>query len=158
MKVKKIIRITQTEELEITGITLLSAEEAKQLDNELLRKSKLGFWWLRSPGDYGIGAAFVDGDYGLVNAHGLSVLDEFGVRPALRISNLSSFNFHINDKFDFAGYTWTIISNDYALCDDYIGEHCFRKEWKAKDANDYEASDIKKYIENWYKENMKENE
>ncbi|MBR6158489.1 MAG: hypothetical protein IKQ27_16165, partial [Lachnospiraceae bacterium] len=67
----------------ITGATLLSAEEAEELDIDILKAS--GCWWLRSPGTYGDLAAFVDGVDGDVYDFGRDVLGSFGVRPALII-------------------------------------------------------------------------
>ena len=46
-------------------------------------------WWLRSPGDCGIRAAFVNGEDGDVSGNGYGVRKEFGVRPAFWI-NLDS--------------------------------------------------------------------
>ena len=57
-------------------------------------------------------------------------------------------------KFDFAGHVWTVVPGKLALCDDFIGYGCFRKDWRAIDANEYEASDVKKYIENWFNQQI----
>ena len=54
---------------------------------------------------------------------------------------------------ELAGHTWTVIADDLVLCDDIVGYACFRKDHNAKDANDYEASDVKKWLENWAVEN-----
>ena len=132
----------------ITGATLLSVEEARQLDKETLRAS--GGWWLRSPGDYANLAAFVYGDVGHVSDYGRSVDRAFGVRPALEISKSSGYK--IGESVDFGGHSFTIISDTHALCDDIIGECAFRKDFKAKDVNEYEASDIKRYVETWFEE------
>lgn len=72
------------------------------------------------------------------------------VRPALKISNLALSNLSIKDKFIFSGKTFTVISKDYALCDESIGNCPFRKDWGAKDANVYEASDVKKFVDEWF--------
>ena len=48
---------------------------------------------------------------------------------------------------------WTMIGDSLALCDDVVGSCAFRKNWKAQDANIYEKSDIKKWLENWAEEN-----
>ena len=137
----------------ITGATLLSVEEAKNLNKEILKADKN--WWLRSPGDSGICAACVFGEDGCVIAHGLIVVSTLGVRPALEISNLESSGYKIGESVYFGGYSFTIISDTYALCDDMIGECAFCKYPKAKDVNKYETSDIKRYVETWF-EKIKE--
>lgn len=136
-----------------TGATLLSVEEAKNVNKEIL-KADID-WWLCSPGFDGDYAACVFGDYGSVSDIGNYVEDSYGVRPALEISNLESSGYKIGESVYFGGYSFTIISDTYALCDDMIGECAFRKDSKAKDANKYETSDIKRYVETWF-EKVKE--
>lgn len=134
--------------LEITGATLLSVEEAKQLDKEILKASNS--WWLGSRGYNVNNAACVYGDNGYVDDIGNNVEYSFGVRPALIISNLESSSLKIGDSITFGDHDFTIISDKHALCDDIIGRCAFREDWKAKDANDYEASDVKKYVDDWF--------
>ena len=94
---------------------------------------------------------FVDGD-GFVNDYGDNVYSKYGVRPALKIRNLKSSNLKIKDQFEMAGYRWTVISDEYAICNDIVGETCFRRDWRAKDVNVYEASDIKMWLADWVKD------
>ena len=148
---KDVIEITG-----ITGATLLSVEEAEKLDRGILKAS--GCWWLRSPGMYGDWAPFVDGVDGDVYDIGRDVDKSFGVRPALIISNLESSNLPMGDNFTFGDHSFTIISDCYALCNDFVGRCAFRKDWKAEDANVYEASDVKKFVDDWFaKAKEKEN-
>ncbi|MCR5106097.1 MAG: hypothetical protein K6B68_16830 [Eubacterium sp.] len=137
----------------ITGATLLSVKEAKNLDKEILKADEN--WWLRSPSDRDRIAACVFGESGFVRSHGCSVRMEFGVRPALKISNLESSGYKIGESVYFGGHSFTIISDTYALCDDMIGECAFRKDSKADNSNKYETSDIKRYVETWF-EKVKE--
>ena len=140
---------TERKSLEITGATLLSVEEAKKLDSACLKVfGACDAWWLRSHGFYAYNAACVFGEYGIVTSDGDGVGEELGVRPALIISNLGDFE--VGDKFEVGEYAFTIISDDYALCDDIIGSSPFREDYEADDANDYEASDIKKYVDDWF--------
>ena len=138
--------------MEITGATLLSKEEYEASKDNIPPFDN--WWWLRSPSIYDKyynQAVCVDGDYGNLIDSGENVaLGEIGVRPALCISNLSSSNLQIGDKFEFGDRNFTIISDKYALCDESIGECVFRMDWTAEDANDYEASDVKKYIDDWF--------
>ncbi len=107
-----IIKTTKQQELEITGITLLSTEEAKTLPKDILKADKE--WWLRSPSHPdGIYASTVF-ETGFIFSGGQTVSTPLGVRPALKIetSNLSLF-----DKFEWGDFTWTVISDKLALCD-----------------------------------------
>lgn len=137
--------------MDILGATLLSKEEFKQYEDIIPRTD--GDWWLRSPGAFSEYACcvFDYGGYGryCCYSYGGSV-DRVGVgvRPALIISNLD--NAKIGDKVEFEGKAFTVISPEYALCDTFIGKCIFRKDWKAEDANIYEASDVKKFVDDWF--------
>lgn len=151
MNVNKIISTTKETNIQIDGITLLSVDEYKKAKDYI--KPSHFVWWLRSPGDYKDSVALVDSD-GDVDYFGHYINVNFGVRPALRI-NLKSSDFQIGDSFKLKRYTWTIVSKDYALCDTTIGNMPFRKDWQAKDTNDYEKSDIKEFLEDWYNKQIK---
>lgn len=146
--------------LEITGATLLSVEEAKQLDEKILKVGDC--WWLRSPGLYDVDAACVYGDIGSVYDDGRDVRHSFGVRPALQLSNLEGSGLQIGDKFTFGDRSFTVISEKYALCDENVWRSIFREDWEAweaKDANVYEKSDIKKFVDDWFEKALeKEND
>lgn len=147
MRVEKITTIKSTD-LDFRDITLLTKEEAEALPIDI-RKCKCD-WWLRSPGgDDGIGAVVVAGGSGEILPNGGIVTISLGVRPALRC-NLLPPNLQIGDKVIIFGYVWTVITEHLILCDAIVGESPFRKDWCASDANDYEASDIKKWLEEWY--------
>lgn len=151
MLIERRIRGKANEPLKVTGITLLSIEEYKAAKKYIpLIK---GWWWLRSPGFLSSLAAYVDSD-GCVDTHGDSVhWTNYVVRPALLISNLDSFNLKPGDKIiDFCRFDWTVISGNMVLCDTGVGTHCFREDWQAPDANDYEKSDVKRWLEDWAKE------
>ena len=168
----------------IKGITLLSADEAENLLTEEQRKCKYNnepcWWWLRSPGGGGgwVRDEFLSDGYspeeidqmfaayvnlvGSVRYVGYNVCNDIGcVRPALILSNLKSSNLKsieelgVGEHFEFGGYTFTVISNKYALCDEAIDEMAFREDYEAKDANVYEKSDVKKFLDNWFRENYK---
>ncbi len=135
-------------ELEIEDITLLSIEEYEAAKEyiPLMRD----WWWLRSPGLSSNYAAYVNRG-GWVFAGGTYVDGTYGVvRPALKISNLRSLDLQIGDRIcGLAGHDWTVISGSLILCNDGIGKHCFRKDWQAEDANTYETSDVKRFLEKW---------
>ena len=148
MTVDKIV--TQKEQLEIVGATLLSLEEAETLPLRLRKHTN--WWWLRSPGYYSYFVAFISG-MGSINYHGTNVYYKDGaVRTALKIKNLNSSSLKIGDRFIFGNKTFEIISENRAFCLEDIGEQRFRKD----DTNDYEQSDIKKFIDEWFENANKE--
>ena len=149
MKIKKQIITTKDIELEIKGITLLDIDEYESCKD--IAPLSAVWWWLRAPGSISYYAAYVI-DFGYVDYYGDNVSCVGGVRPAL-IYNPTEI-VKVGDKVEVAGYLWTIISDNMMLCDDIIGKSAFEKDWRADDANDYEKSDIKKWIEKWYEENI----
>lgn len=150
MKVKKIITSTVELELDITGATLLTKEEAEQLPKRL-REYHDYWWWLKLPlpGPYHNHTAVVDVD-GCVYYYGELVDFDNAVRPALVISNLKSSEFKIGDKFEFGDKEFEIISDNRALCLTDIGRCAFRDDQDAEDASIYEKSDVKKFIDGWF--------
>jgi len=150
MKAEKMIRIIEPIDIEINGITLLSIEEYEAC--KYIIPNINFWWWLRSPGYSSINAANVS-NVGNVSDFGNYVnYDDRAVRPALIYE---SSNLQIGDKIKIVGYNWTVISDSMILCDDVVGFTYFRKDWRANDANDYEKSDIKKWLNDWWKERIK---
>jgi len=149
MIIERIVKATKEEDLEITGVTLLSKEEYWNY-REWIPVAH-ACWWLRSPGSSQYYAANVDADGSLNDIH--VTIDDASVRPVLTIRNLKSAYLHIGDEFILAGYTWTVIGEGLAIMNDTLENVVFRSDWDAPDANDYEASDVKKWLNNWAKEN-----
>lgn len=151
MKVEKIIITTVEQEVQFKGLTLLSEEEYFQSKENI---PKVDFWWwLRSHGllTFSIACVLCGGTCTGFNAS----FDDIAVRPALIINQESSLQ--IGDKFKFYGHNWTVISEKHALCDEKFCYMAFRNNWRSKNANEYKASDIKKYLDSeWDK--MKESE
>ena len=146
MKVDKIITTTEPLELEITGITLLSRKEYEECRTNIPHINK--WWWLRSScSNIGLYVCVVT-DYGTLDYNSLNG-DYVGVRPALVMDRKSS-NLEIGDKLKIKERSWTVISDRLALCDDMITEMPFKKDWRVDDADDYESSDIKSFIEAWW--------
>lgn len=155
MKVKNIIRcIAEESNLNILGATLLTIDEVKQLPMRL-RKYNL-YWWLRSPGCCSNCVAAA-GPSGVIYNTGVTVgIVNNVVRPTLIIHNLESSNLRIGDIFEFGNKQFEIISHDRAFCLTDIGKCVFRGDKIAPDANDYEKSDIKEYINDWFKKSINE--
>lgn len=146
MKVKKIITVTKSVDFDIVSATLLTVQEAKQLPQEILTAAH-DSWWLRSPGDEDRYAACVFGEDAHIYDDGEYVDMRLGVRPVIIFK---SSELGVGDKFKAFDYEWTVISSNMALCNNVIGRSPFCKAWKASDANDYEKSDIKEYVDNWF--------
>lgn len=147
MKVLKTVKVEV--ELEIIEATLLSVEEAVALSWGL--RAHEDWWWLRSPGKYQSYAAYVDCS-GWADDGGHRVnYDEVCVRPALKLNHS---NLEIGDRFTFGRREFEVISDDLAFCLGDIGCCAFRRNRKAKDANVYEFSDVKKHVDEWFKESL----
>lgn len=151
MKAEKIIVSTAEIEHEIEKVTLLSAEEYKAYKELIPAVHR--WWWLRSPGRGIDLAANVRSEETTDFRGDLVVHGICAVRPVLKIRNLLAANLEILDRFTLAKHTWTVISEDLAICDDTVGKTCFRKDWRAEDANIYKMSDIKTWLAGWTQEN-----
>ena len=148
MKIQKHIVTKQDMEIDVSGVTLLSVDEYNEnLDLIPLHDD---LWWLRSSfSDHGHYAGCVHDD-GVVDYYDVDN-DGVGASPAL-ILNPESSHLNPGDKFDMAGVTWTMLNGNLAQCDEIVGNCPFRREWRANDANVYEASDVRKWVENWARE------
>lgn len=156
MKLKTIRKINDETELNITGATLLSIEEVVALPYYL--RAYKNWWWLRSPGRQSYNAVLVNKG-GRIYGYGYPVgIDDDAVRPVLQISNLEPTNLKIGDSIFFGEKEFEIISDELAFCKTDIGICCFREDCEAEDANDYEKSDIKKFVDKWFERALKENE
>ncbi len=135
--------------------TLLSVKDAMCLLSTAKRRYKREWWWLRSSDDNQGRGAFVFEDGSILYYGRCFNLAPHCVRPAL-IINIESSNYKLGDTFIFGDKTFKIISDELAFCLEDIGYCCFRADWKAPDANDYEASDVKKFVDIWFKEAMQD--
>lgn len=132
----------------ITGATLLSVEEAEKLPRRM--RQDIGRWWLRSPGtnQFRVAGVIID-QAGAVKDVGVTD-DRIKVRPALQLANLESSGLMVGDRFRFGDEKFEVISDDIAFCVGYIGRHAFRDDWEADNACFYEASDVRRYVEEWF--------
>lgn len=141
-------KLIQEERFQIAEITLLSVDEYQVAKHCIPPMND--WWWLRSPGCNSKYAAYVNIDgWILTNGHRVGITIG-AVRPALRILNLQSLGLKIGDQIDYlAGHSWTVVADDLALCNDGVGQSVFRRNGKAADANVYEKSDVKRYLQKW---------
>lgn len=155
MKAKKQTITTQDIDIDIAEITLLSTEQYEA--NKDIIPHIDNWWWLRSPGYDNRSAAYVNYG-GSVRYIGSDVSYDIGaVRPvvvmALRLTESSITNLNVGDKIEMVGHRWTMLRGGMALCDDIVGQIAFREDWRAIDVNVYDASDVKKWLQEWADEN-----
>ena len=144
-------------------IDLLTVEEAKKLPKKIrmcdVPKKFDGYifnnkcwWWLRSPGYFSTYAAVVVAS-GAVGEYCNFVFDDFSaVRPVIRVTeNIDDMEETKDGFIRYLGTKWINIT-------EYIGTTCLLKKKCLKNphrfdakSNDYEKSEIKKYLEDWYK-------
>lgn len=143
MKVKG-IKTTEIEiDIEVNKITLLSIVEYQKYKEKIPRISN--WWWLRSPGHGSYRVAFID-DIGCIDDFGnYTFCDKCTVRPVL----LGTFGEIA--EFEFAGYEWIVLSENIAICKDYLTYMIFDEK-----SNDYEKSEVKRYLEKWLKDALRE--
>jgi len=143
---------------DVEGITLLSTEEAEKLPRWLLANGN--GWWLRSPGYVRNGAACVFTD-GTVFRLGFDVhYDDICVRPVIKVNLKPYLPLIVKGRIQplVIGETVRVffkqaqyIGNDMVLLCESIAFHRFDEK-----SNDYENSEIKEFLENWLKEQLKE--
>ena len=149
MKAEKIIITKEQINIDIKDIALLSIEEYEKC-KDIIPKIK-EYWWLRTPSYNSTGhVGYIDPNGNMNYKGGFSVFDQIGVRPIL-ITNKNFSKNNLGNKIYFINYKWTIINSNILLWDDIIAQTYFHSDWLANDANDYETSDIKKWLENWLK-------
>ena len=134
--------------IKVLGATLLSIEEYEE--NKNIIKNVDLCWWLRSPGFSSDFASFVDVDGAYYDCGDGIRFDIFAVRPALI---LETENLKIGSHITYAGQKFTVLRDGLALCDKPIHQIPFREDWKEADANLYEASDVKKWVDAWFSKN-----
>lgn len=149
MKVNKIITSTEPIDITFTGARLLAKEEVEELPKRL--RLHTNWWWTNSANAlYSSIVLCVFGDSGCVSNE--YTCNANVARPALLFKSKS---LKIGDRFSVAGLEFEVITDDLAFCLSDIGECRFRNDVEAKDANQYETSDVKKFVDNWFKENVK---
>ena len=151
MRVQKYVTKTQVQELIVNSITLLPAKVFEECGKRIPLLET--YWWLRDAGETSRESRAMGVYYdGTLDQYGTIVKSTiYAVRPALEV-NQTGGDWGVGDKFRLFGYDWTIISDRYALCDSSIGTCCFREDDQAEDADQYEASDVKKFVEKWLEE------
>ena len=138
--------------VDILGIGLLSQ---LKYDKYKMRIPKLGdSWWLASaivnPSDESACGALVWDDERVICRY---VAMYYAVRPMLDVAT----DLEPGRKFKWMDHTWTVITKNFALCDESFTNMMFREDADAKDASEYAKSDIKKWLDNWWDSHGKKN-
>lgn len=133
----------------ISEARLLTMDEAVKIDKNALKYKNM--WWLsptekqKTDGYKRLYAPFVDGAnevrYGLTCDY-----QHCSVRPVLV---LRDNKYSIGKTFSIGDLNFSVISSNLALLDGEICHHPFGKN------NDYETSDIKLIVDDWYKHHIK---
>lgn len=131
--------------VKVKGITIPSIEECSRIPYGLMKYENR--WWLRSAGQENNFVAVADGD-GAIFEYGCQIgrLD-ISVRPALL---LEESNLPNGWRFNLYGKEWEVVDKDYAFCCGDIGRASFDVEKRGFNANDWETSALKKYVEARY--------
>lgn len=139
VRAQKQIITREPVDIEIEEVTLLSAKE--YANNQFIISSISDDWWTRSPG---FDSGYVTSVRSDERRQDYGVNWPLAVRPALRINSL-----RYGERFELFGFTWRVLSDGLALCEAAVGWSCFRVDKTADDANVYEKSDVKKWLDDW---------
>lgn len=121
-------------------ITLLSAEEYERCKDRIPPVNC--WWWLRSPDNDSDRVALVS-RAGFVYCYGIVVDNSIAaVRPALKISDGRKYK--IGGRVILYNFPWIIIDEGLAIAEVPIAFRRFDEK-----SNDYENSEIKKFLNDW---------
>lgn len=129
------------------GIQLYMFGEPRYFETIDFRNDKCT-WWTRE------GTQILPDGY---RADAFPPNTELGVRPLLLFVKDYPQE-RIPGLFLWGGLQWVVISDNSALCTDIVGASPFRVNWKdkelASEISDYETSDIKKWLDKWYRDRL----
>lgn len=159
------MKLYQAKKIKVKSITLLSKEDVMDLTEKTftgggpIPKNILELhdgsseYWLSTAGTRNYNYVMtVTSDTGKIFVPGDFVDASCAIRPVLIVSNLMS-RYSIGDTVEFgdSDLTYTVISKNKVLANFSLGQMPFRRAYAAGDANDYEKSDIKEWLEYWAK-------
>ena len=141
--VNKLVRKFEPVRIYPTEVTLLTAKEYSAYKHNI--PPVRNWFWLKSPS---INSILVDvAENGSIGVYFVDCPDGI-IRPVIKLQN----NVSVGEEYDIKGTMFVAISENMLLCKNEIGYGCFRKNIEAEDANVYEKSDVKNYINDWAKE------
>lgn len=152
MKVQKVVKLEDDITIKSAGLLSKLQAEACLSKEDRNYNSK---WCLCTPGCCARYISYID-RYGDIRADGDYTIGKYALRPSLNI-DISNTSFKVGDIFIFGGEEFKILAPNVAWMHKAdIGEFTFRSDWQATDANIYEASDVKKIINEWFDNIIKE--
>ena len=133
----------------LSRIGLLSFNEYEKLKKNI---KPVGFyWWLSSSYESGC-ASYVDFSGEAIKEGFYTDAGTIAVRPALIVSDSNSrAQLAVGDTLLRDWVTWTYIGDGYLLHDSCLAKMPFSCN---QAFDDYGHSDIKKYLDNWYEDNV----
>ena len=123
---------------------LLTVEEAEKVPQKLRKHTR--WWWLKT--DSGSLRAPSVFDAGDICRNGDFIENGAAVRPALRITGIGDYR--VGSLFKFGGKWFQIVDDDIAFCLSNIGIERYDIN-----SSNYEKSEIKRFVDNWFNENNK---
>jgi len=134
----------------VKNVTLLSIKGVILFPRQV--RTYGGWWWLRSPGVSQTQASGVNA-FGTIDPFGDDVDDDsVCVRPALIIDPIPSY-LKSGDIIKIFGKEWVFYNGGALLMDGTLIKMSFNKT--PQKGNDYETSDIKKYLDHWFDQSKK---
>ena len=139
--------LPQETDLKLLGARLLTAAEYEAC-RKLIPISFDVSLWLKDAGERRGEAAYVYTN-NTANLSGMNTDYSLGIRPAIEYDPEGA---ELKDGYrvEINGKMFTVVKQGVLLADEVIGWGPFRKDKFAPDCGDYEASDIKKTIDEWY--------
>ena len=124
---------------DIREITLLSLEDYER--NHYIIPTSDNWWWLKSGSPFrrNVAYVFIDGD---AYAQGYKVTSCADIRPLIYIDNEKSKDLVPGSVVKIGKYTATVLSDRSCLIDYGVCRRRFDSDY-----NDYERSEIKKYLQ-----------
>lgn len=138
-------KITMTK-IDVKDITLLTLAEYEAY-KEYIPRSFDGAWWLRTPAKkpkYAKKPHMCVVDWTLVDTR--PIAESCGVRPAMVFE---ADQIEVGDNFELLDWGWTVIADGLAICDQVVYNSAFQGVWNEADADCYETSHVKNYLDRW---------
>ena len=128
-------------------IFLLSCEEYERYEDVIPKINT--WWWLRSPGEDSDNATLVDNDGNIYYDGYYFYLDNYGVRPGIKLSYLpvDKNKRAVGRRYIYNNFPFIIIDEEKGLA---IAEVPITFDKFNDKSNDYENSYIRKFLLDWY--------
>lgn len=123
---------------------LMTISEAQNTDKKLLLNNS--HYFLKNQGNDQYSVAYIDYS-GWINKYGTSIFNDMAIRPILHILDLNDNK--IGYTFKINKYYFKIINETCAIIQGSLGYNRFDSE-----SNDYEKSEAKQIVDNWFEKEI----